>query len=76
MAFHVARIGLLPKLCKQRNYMATWDISAMPSGVLANDLSKAINQTMTITKDEFIEKQQYLTVKYLDNFDKICLKLG
>jgi hypothetical protein len=39
MAFHVPRVGLLPKLRKQRNYMATWDLSAMPSGVLPNDLS-------------------------------------
>jgi hypothetical protein len=30
-------------------------------GVLPNDLSKAINQAMTITKDEIIEKEQYLT---------------
>ncbi|PCI57706.1 MAG: hypothetical protein COB45_02640 [Gammaproteobacteria bacterium] len=76
MAFHVPRVGLLPKLRKQRNYMATWDLSAMPSGVLPTELSKAINQAMAITKDELIEKEQYLTAKYLDNFDKICVKLN
>jgi polysaccharide pyruvyl transferase WcaK-like protein len=75
MAFHVPRVGLLPKLRKQRNYMATWDLPAMPSGVLPNDLSKAINQAMTIPKDELIEKEQYLTTKYLENFDAISIKI-
>jgi polysaccharide pyruvyl transferase WcaK-like protein len=76
MAFHVPRVGLLPKLRKQRNYMATWDLPAMPSGVLPNDLSKAINQAMTIPKDELIEKEQYLTTKYLENFDEISIKIS
>jgi polysaccharide pyruvyl transferase WcaK-like protein len=76
MAFHVPRVGLLPKLRKQRNYMGTWDIAAMPSGVLPNELSKAINQAMEITKDELLEKEQYLTAKYLENFEQICLKVG
>jgi polysaccharide pyruvyl transferase WcaK-like protein len=76
MAFHVPRVGLLPKLRKQRNYMATWDLPAMPSGVLPNDLSKAINQAMSIPKDELIEKEQYLTTKYLENFDEISIKIS
>ena len=71
MAFHVPRVGLLPKLRKQRNYMATWDLPEMPSGVLPNELSGAINRAMGIPKQELADKEQYLTTKYMDNFDKI-----
>jgi hypothetical protein len=76
MAFHVARVALLPQLRKQRNYMKTWDLAAMPSGILPNELSKAINQAMAISKDELVEKENYLTSKYLENFNKICLELS
>jgi len=71
MAFHVPRVGLLPKLRKQRNYMATWDLPGMPSGVLPNELSVAINKAMGIPKKELIDKEQYLTTKYMENFAKI-----
>ena len=71
MAFHVPRVALLPKLRKQRNYMATWDLPEMPSGVLPNELSDSINKAMGISKQELVEKEQYLTAKYMENFDKI-----
>jgi len=76
MAFHVPRVGLMPTHRKQINYMATWDLPAMPSGVLPNELSKAINQAMAITKEELVDKEQHLTSKYLENFDKICTLLN
>jgi len=71
MAFHVPRVGLLPKLRKQRNYMATWDLAEMPSGVLPNELSDAIDRAMGIPKQELVNKEQYLTDKYMENLDKI-----
>lgn len=76
MAFHVPRVGLLPKLRKQRNYMATWDLPTMPSGILPNELSVAINQAMSIPKHELVEKEQHLTAKYFENFNKICLQVS
>jgi polysaccharide pyruvyl transferase WcaK-like protein len=72
MSFHIPRVGLMPTHRKQINYMTTWDLPAMPSGVLPNDLSKSINQAMIISKEDLIEKEQYLTKRYLENFDKIC----
>jgi polysaccharide pyruvyl transferase WcaK-like protein len=75
MSFHVPRVGLLPQLVKQRNYMATWDLPKMPSGVLPDELLKAVNQAMSHTRTELCEKEQFLTAKYLENFDKICLLL-
>lgn len=76
MAFHVPRVGLLPKLRKQRNYMATWDLPEMPSGVLPNELSSAINIAMGVPKKELQEKEEYLTTKYMENFDKITSFIG
>jgi hypothetical protein len=43
----------------------------MPSGVLPNELSVAINKAMGIPKKELIDKEQYLTTKYMENFAKI-----
>tara|TARA_B110000211_G_C14085065_1_gene556312 strand:- start:1973 stop:3169 length:1197 start_codon:yes stop_codon:yes gene_type:complete len=71
MAFHVPRVGLLPKLRKQRNYMATWDLPEMPSGVLPKELSGAINIGMATPKEELVEKERNLTCKYMNNFEKI-----
>ena len=48
----------------------------MPSGVLPSELSNAINKAMVIPKEELVEKEQHLTAKYMDNFDKICTYLN
>jgi polysaccharide pyruvyl transferase WcaK-like protein len=72
MAFHIPRVGLLPKLRKQRNYMATWDLPTMPSGILPGELSKAVSQAMAVPKLALKEKEEFLTKRYLENFDKIC----
>lgn len=76
MAFHVPRVGLLPKLRKQRNYMATWDLPEMPSGVLPGELSKAVSQAMAVPKSELKEKEEFLTKRYLENFEKISLLIN
>jgi hypothetical protein len=69
MSFAVPRVGLLPKLRKQVNYMKTWDLEHMPRGVEPEQLAKSVNVAMATPKEELIALGQHLTDTYLASFN-------
>lgn len=68
MSFGVPRVALLPTLRKQINYMKTWDLPHMPSGVLPEDLSTAVGIAMATPTKDLKRLGQQLTEAYMDNF--------
>ncbi|OMH39690.1 polysaccharide pyruvyl transferase family protein [Motiliproteus sp. MSK22-1] len=76
MSFLTPRVGLLPKLRKQVNYMNTWDLPEMPRGVLPAELSDSVVKAMSFKEEELQELNRELTSKYRDTFDKIIKVLG
>ena len=71
IAFSVPRVGLLPKLRKQVNYMNTWDLDAMPRGINAENLYKSVKQVLIVEKEKLIKKSEYLVNEYRANFERI-----
>ena len=72
ISFNVPRVGLLPKLRKQRNYMDTWDLDSMPRGVMPNDLVEAVEIAINISREKLASVGDNSTDKYLESFNKIC----
>lgn len=68
MSFAIPRVGLLPTLRKQVNYMKTWDLEHMPRGIEPGQLAESVNVAMAIPKNELTALGQQLTETYMDSF--------
>jgi len=68
MSFGVPRVALLPTLRKQINYMKTWDLPHMPSGVLPENLSVSVGIAMATPTKDLKQLGQHLTDTYMENF--------
>ena len=68
MSFGVPRVALLPTLRKQINYMKTWDLPHMPSGVLPENLSVSVGIAMATPAKDLKQLGQHLTDTYMENF--------
>lgn len=68
MSFGVPRVALLPTLRKQINYMKTWDLPHMPSGVLPENLSASVGIAMATPTKDLKQLGQHLTDTYMENF--------
>jgi len=73
MSFGVPRVGLLPSLRKQVNYMRTWDLEDMPRGIAPNELEDSVGIAMNFTRDELHTLGENLTSCYMENFKKLSL---
>ncbi|OMH26632.1 polysaccharide pyruvyl transferase family protein [Motiliproteus sp. MSK22-1] len=71
MSFSIPRVGLLPKIQKQVNYMDTWDLPEMPRAVLPENLTESVIKSMNIDKKLMKDLSRSLISKYMDNFDKM-----
>jgi polysaccharide pyruvyl transferase WcaK-like protein len=68
MSFGIPRVGLLPTLRKQVNYMKTWDLEHMPRGITPNELERSVDIAMSTSSDELQALGEKLTLCYMDNF--------
>lgn len=74
MSFAIPRIGLLPTLRKQVNYMKTWDLEHMPRGIEPRQLAESVNIAMATPKDELTKLGQHLTETYMESFRSLSEK--
>lgn len=68
MSFGVPRVALLPSLRKQINYMKTWDLPHMPSGILPEDLPASVGIAMATPTKDLKQLGQHLTDTYMESF--------